>query len=187
MKAIRVVALMQVSTQRTDSQPSCNQQKDSEVKCRVKASTDGSVDLRPSWVATSPLTAQEYLNILWNRHINSCVHMSPVFALVLSKIKPVYTIYSIFVRYILILSFRLHTEGNSRFFLAFWFSRPNSIWIPLLPKVCYMPCPSHSLHHSKCFLKRLMQHGFQLNLRWIWDLSLQRGVRHSTRLRPPRG
>jgi hypothetical protein len=92
------------------------------------------------WEAANCATTQERPSILWNPKVYYRVHKSPSLVPVLSQIDPVHTMPS-YLRSILILSTHL-LLGLSRGLFCLPHQYP--IFIPLLPRSCYMFCPSHS-------------------------------------------
>jgi hypothetical protein len=107
-----------------------------------------SMEMSPSWEATSHAATQEFPNILWNLRVHYHVHKSPPLVLMLRQIKSVQTTPSYFSN----IHFNIihpPTSWSSWWSLSFWLSHQYSICIPLLPHSCYLHCPPYPcwLHH----------------------------------------
>jgi hypothetical protein len=97
------------------------------------------MELSTSWEAANCAATQELRSILWNPKVHYRVHMSPPLVPILNHINSIHTIPS-YLRSILILSTHLRLGLPSG---LFWLSHQYPICIPLLPYLCYMPCPSN--------------------------------------------
>jgi hypothetical protein len=95
-----------------------------------------SIELSPSWEATSCAATQEFPNILWNPKVHYYVHNSPPLVPILSQINPVHTTPP-YLRSILILSTHLCPGLPSGLFpsgfttnilYAFLFSPMHATW-----------------------------------------------------------
>jgi hypothetical protein len=74
----------------------------------------------------------------------------------LTQINPIHTVPS----YLCKIHFNIMhplTSWSSYWSLFFWLSQQSPIFIPTLPRVCYIPCPSHplSLHYPSYIWRRV--------------------------------
>jgi hypothetical protein len=89
--------------------------------------------MSPSWDTTSCAAIQELPSFLWNPKVQYCAHKSPPLVPILSQTNPVCTLLYYFFE------IRLNTIMLS----TFGSSYQNPLYTSLLPRECYMFCPSH--------------------------------------------
>jgi hypothetical protein len=101
----------------------------------------------PSWEANRCTASQEIPRILWNTKIHYRIHKFPPPVSILSKLNPVHTPTSNFLKIHLDIILP-STPGSPQWSLSLRFSHQNPVHAPFLPHPTYMPRPSHC---SRCY------------------------------------
>jgi hypothetical protein len=127
--------------------------------------------LIPSWEAASGSATQEFFNIFCNPKIHYRVQNSPPLVPILRQINPVHTTLPYLSKLhlnIILPPMRL----SSCWSLSFWLSHQDPIRFTLLPRACYVPCPSHPLYFIILiiFLEEYK----------LWVFSLRHFLQHSS-------
>jgi len=102
-----------------------------------------SMEHSPSWETNRFLASQEIPHILWDPKVHYHIHKCPSPVPILSQLDPVHTPTSYYLK--IHLNIILPSmPGSPTWSLSLRFPHQNSLYTSLLPRMHYMPCPSHS-------------------------------------------